>query len=170
MMGIGAGVTYAVFTAQAKIKGASFSTGTAALKIAKTNTVDTDWNFATLNGDIFNEIIPGWTRNYHVFVKNIGSTVLQLKLSGNMDGEDTCNLSAEILLNFGTFSGTLANLSTLTGGVDLGTINPSGVKEIVFDFSMPSTVLTGETTCMITSYNFVFDGVAEPTIQPTPTL
>ncbi len=170
MATVGASVTYAYFSSKASVNGVSFSTGTAVLKVAKTNDVNTNWNFETLTGDIFSGIIPGWTRDYRVFVKNTGSTVLKLTLSGNMtDGTDTCGLSNDIKLVLGSFNNSLTNLSGLSGGVDLGTINPNEVKEVTFGFSMPESTLTGETPCTITSYNFVFDGAAEPTIQPTPT-
>ena len=169
MTAIGAGAAYAYFSAQAKVQGASFSTGTAVLKIANTGTPAT-WDNDTLTGNIFTGIIPGWTNNYHVFVKNTGSTALELIMSGNMtDGTDACGLSNDIKLALGVFNDSLTNLNTLVGGIDLGIINPNEVKDVTLAFSMPSTTLTGGTTCTLTSYNFIFDGTALPTIQPTPT-
>lgn len=168
MTSIGAGVTYAVFSSQAKVKGAMFSTGKAELQLGKSSTGPWLPELTDLN---FSNIIPGWSNDYHLFVKNTGSTTLKLKLSGGLtSGSDTCSLANEIKLRLNPwFDNSLTNLSGLgITGIALDQIAKDEVKELVLHFSMESTRTESTTTCTLTGYDFVFDGAAEPTIQPTP--
>jgi predicted ribosomally synthesized peptide with SipW-like signal peptide len=141
---LSAGAVYAYFSSTARVKGATFSTGTANLLLAPVPEGD-HWT-SSMTGMNFSGIYPGWTDKYWVFVKNHGSTVLQLNLTAGLDlsptppataGSDPCHLADQIQLGMeswtdnhsesipeGTINWTHPLSYLGTNAINLGQITP----------------------------------------------
>lgn len=160
---ISAGATYAYFYSQAKVKGVTFSTGTASIKIKDEN--QNEWT-EELNGPFFQEIYPGWNKNYTLIVKNTGSTNLNLNMLGNFnEDDDPCSLRFNILVD--NNAGENKSLEELKNNqIDLGRLDKNMEKEITLTFLMSEDIsLSGEEQCTLENYNFQITGIASPEIQ-----
>lgn len=196
MAGVGAGITYAAFSSQAKIKGASFSTGKAEILLSRDNAI---WSSTISDAFIFQNIVPNWQEKYSLLVKNNGTTPLNLFFYGHLNGlgsADKDDLRKQIKLQISQFvdanhngqwdSGealttigtekTLDQINDAENGfapIDLGIISPSdGAKGYLLTFSAGE--LDGKQNANFSGYEFIFDAttntsVTTPTLTPTPT-
>lgn len=191
MAGIGAGVTYAVFTSRGTIKGASFSTGKAEILLSRDNST---WVSTISNAFVFQNIIPNWQEKYSLLVKNNGTTPLNLFFYGHLSElgtADTKDLRKKIKIQISTFTDTNTNGRWDTGEtlsligeektldqindaesgftpINLGIINPTdGAKGYLLTFSAGE--LDGMQNANFTEYEFIFDATTGTTpTTPTP--
>lgn len=171
------GVTYAAFSDKAQILGASFSVGSADLKLLAdvsggvdgTNLVD------ELPGPEFANLSPGWTEDYLVkLYNNSGAEVL---LTTNADYEtanDTDDLRQDITVELidwddansdgvadsselGASLGAKTIVKWKTEGFDLGSLESGAVRGLVLRFRTDSVSSTKQGATGI--FDFEFDSV-----------
>lgn len=167
------GATYALLqSAPGLLKGNSVQTAVASLQVSQNGS-----NYSSsVDGYIFSNLIPGGlpmpTSGYSIFVKNVGTTPLALKLSvkptiGNPQNVD---LSKVYLQLTPSPSGTIQKISfqdliaaDSTGGLDVtqaGHIIPSQVLSFVMRVSMDLDAISGPSATLSNiDFNFGAEAV-----------
>lgn len=153
------GVTLAAFTDKADVLGASFSVGSADLKLLSNlaGGIDNSNLADQVNGPVFNGIAPNWSGDYLLKVYNNGTSDISLTTNANYetanDPEDLRQVifvepfewddaNNDGILDTGELGVSLGARDTIvkykTQGYDLGLLEAGNVKEIVLRFSTDS--------------------------------
>jgi hypothetical protein len=166
------GVTFATLQSQAAIlKGNAILTATASLQLSSTGTTYS----SSLDGYVFGNLVPGGQASpyngYPVYLKNVGTTPLSLKLSvaNTVSNTNAVDLSKVHVILTPTSGGapqniTLADLiaANSTGGVALtqaSHLNASQVISYTIQVSLDADAVNGSNGS-IGSIDFSFGAVA----------
>jgi len=134
------GITYAVFTDKASVLGASFSTGSAEMKLLAdvSKGTEADNLVESLPGPTFTGIGPNWTKDYPIkLYNNAGSPVLVTSKSKYLTTDDPKELRQDISVELFSWEDTNGN-----GILDTGELGSSFGKKTIVKWNTEGLVLS----------------------------
>lgn len=163
---------YAAISGKIKLNELTFSTGNANLQISRDAN---NWSQDIGSGIIFENITPGWSKNYEIFVRNTGKTnlVLNLKAERQSNFEDQANLREIIKIRVLELNGeneeihdfgekNLGEIQNDSGNeFELGQIHTNENRAFLLQFSVPNELDQKFQNQNLTGFDFVFYGENE---------
>ena len=134
------GITYAVFTDKASVLGASFSTGSAEMKLLAdvSKGTEADNLVESLPGPTFTGIGPNWTKDYPIkLYNNAGSPVLVTSKSKYLTTDDPKELRQDISVELFSWEDTNGN-----GILDTCELGSSFGKKTIVKWNTEGLVLS----------------------------
>lgn len=163
------GAVYAAISGKIKLSALTFSTGNANLQISRDAN---NWSQDIESGINFENITPGWSRNYEIFTRNTGKTnlVMNLKAERQSNFEDQANLREIIKIRVLELNGeneevhdfgekTLENISNESGEeLDLNQISKEETRKFLLEFSVADNLDGKYQNKSLSGFDFMFYG------------